>query len=187
MPTNQSSPANEEGANRGRITFTVYGHPRSKGSAHAFVVNGKNGGKPRAIVTQAPSGEAGKNLRNWEQLIGTAAQQFAEEGRFFPKGTPVEVMFWFYFTRPQSKKARTPMVVQPDWDKLSRAVCDAMQKVLFQDDCQITTAHVYKRHTAGASHVKIALQQDWAACDESSEVATDGLDGQSAGWFSHGS
>ncbi len=186
MSTEQPSPENQKEPHSSRITFKVYGHPRSKGSAHAFVVPGKNGGRPRAIVTQAPSGDAGKNLRNWEQLIGTAAQQFAQQGRFFPKGTPVAVEFWFYFTRPQSKKARTPMVVMPDWDKLSRSVCDAMQKVLFQDDCQITTAVVRKRYTAGASHVLIAVEQDWAACDESMEVP-DGSSGQGAGWFSHGS
>lgn len=152
---------------RRRVTFKVYGQPISKGSARPFIVPAKagvEGSKPRAIIVQAKD----RNLRDWEGLIRQAAQQHAS--RFFAAGTPVLAEFWFYFTRPKSKKPQAPMVVKPDWDKVSRAVCDALQDVLFKDDCQITTATVRKRYTGGASHVLIALEQDWAACDESMEV-----------------
>lgn len=143
-----------------RITFKVYGNPISKGSARAFALPGKDGGKPRAILVQAKD----RNLRDWESLIRQAAQQHA--ANFFAAGTPVAVQFWFYFTRPKSKRPYSPMVVRPDWDKVSRAVCDGMQEVLFKDDCQITTAIVRKRYTVGPSHVAIVLEQDWKACDE---------------------
>lgn len=159
----QSGTQDEEVACGRRVTFKVYGQPISKGSARAFALPGKDGGKPRAILVQAGD----RNLRDWESLIRTAAQQHAGPGKtYFAKGTPVAVQFWFYFTRPKSKKHFVPCVVKPDWDKVSRAVCDAMEKVLFDDDCQITTATVRKRYTAGAPHVAIVLEQDWKACDE---------------------
>lgn len=167
----QSGTQDEEVARGRRVTFKVYGQPISKGSARPFKVPGKDAAgnrdfsKDRAIIVQAKD----RNLRDWESLIKTAAQQHAGNN-FFAAGTPVAVKFWFYFTRPKSKKLHAPMVSRPDWDKVSRAVCDALQDVLFKDDCQITTATVGKRYTSGASHVLIALEQDWSACDESMEV-----------------
>ena len=160
----------EEIARRRRITFKVYGNPISKGSARPFMVKGKGGAPDRAIIVQAKD----RNLRDWEGLIRTAAQQHAGSN-FFAAGSPVAVKFWFYFTRPKSKKAQAPMVSRPDWDKVSRAVCDALQDVLFKDDCQITTAQVGKRYTNGASHVLVSLEQDWAACDDSIDVTSAGV------------
>lgn len=54
----------------------------------------------------------------------------------------------FILPRPKSlpkRKPTPPAIKRPDWDKLSRAVCDAITSAqVYKDDSQITRARVAK-------------------------------------------
>jgi Holliday junction resolvase RusA-like endonuclease len=157
LPFDESSVS--EAAQPDTVSFTVYGQPTAKGSARAFVVRKKGEtGAGHAVIV--PDNQ--KNLRAWEQSIRQAAQRYAG-GFFLGEGTPVEIEFWFYFTRPKSKKRGTPMVVKPDFDKLARAVADAITAVLFKDDAQVTDAGIHKRYLdegyQGPPHVKVVVRR----------------------------
>jgi len=138
------------------VAFVVYGKPVQKGSVRAFVARKKGEVGGRAIVVQ----QNDRSLRDWEGAIRQAAQRYAATGFFLHEKEAVEIEFWFYFTRPQSKSKAAPMVVKPDYDKLARAVSDAIQTVLFKDDCQITDAAIHKRYVNdSASHVKVVVRR----------------------------
>lgn len=60
----------------------------------------------------------------------------------------VQLEFEFVMPRPVSapKTSTPPAIKRPDWDKLSRAVCDALTSAgVYRDDSQTIDAHVTKR------------------------------------------
>jgi Holliday junction resolvase RusA-like endonuclease len=61
---------------------------------------------------------------------------------------PVELDLWFYLPRPKRPKFNVP-AVKPDFDKLTRAVCDALTDGgLLADDSRIVEAHQHKRYAS---------------------------------------
>lgn len=93
-------------------------------------------------------GEANKNTKPWrEALAAEAAEAMREEGwDTIPSGHPVELVVYFVFGRPKSHyrangdlkpTAPTFKASKPDTDKLLRALCDALSKVVFHDDAQV--------------------------------------------------
>jgi len=129
------------------IEFTVYCTPEPQGSNRAWVVPGKDGGKPRAVVTSA-----NKKLKPYRQELTRAAM--AEMARlrldtFDPpagKHVPVKLELTFYVERPKSvsKKNRLFPSVAPDLDKYTRSTCDSMKGVLWVDDGQVVDCHSRK-------------------------------------------
>jgi Holliday junction resolvase RusA-like endonuclease len=129
-----------------QIKFTVYARPEPQGSAKGFVLPGKFGAKPRAIITTA-----NPKLKPYRQeLTHTAQAALAEAGVTAPmagKHVPVSVVFDFYLSRPESiPKKRTHLVVKPDADKLTRSTLDAMTGILFADDAQVVELSVRKHY-----------------------------------------
>jgi crossover junction endodeoxyribonuclease RusA len=61
----------------------------------------------------------------------------------------IDLELAFVLNRPTStsKRKPTPLAIKrPDWDKLSRAVCDAITSAqVYKDDSQVINAHVSKR------------------------------------------
>ncbi|OHD24890.1 MAG: hypothetical protein A2Y38_16290 [Spirochaetes bacterium GWB1_59_5] len=125
------------------LDFFVPGVPVPKGSAKAFVVKGKNGGKPRAIVTQ----DNGDKQKPWASSITYTALQ---EMRFEkPVAGPMRLSL--YFTMPRLKShfgtgkkvnvlrddAPCWHVSKPDLDKLVRCVKDALTSIVWNDDSQV--------------------------------------------------
>jgi crossover junction endodeoxyribonuclease RusA len=140
-----------------KITLTVFGTPEAQGSKRAFVVPGKGGGKPRAVVVD----NAKVELKTWRQEITRTAIQMTggphEPDKLpFPAGVPVLVYMHFYLDRPPSVKRELP-AVKPDWDKLARAVGDALIGVVYGDDCQVVRAKVAKDY-GSPSRVEITVQ-----------------------------
>ena len=120
-----------------RITFTVLGRPQPQGSLKGFVLPGKDGKKPRAILTSDNT-----KMKPFRQQVGWAALKARADaghnGLFAEKHVPVRVEMKFYFDKPPSiSKKRVHMVVKPDADKISRSTIDAMTGILFADDAQI--------------------------------------------------
>lgn len=130
------------------LTFTVYGHPEPAGSKKAYVPKGWT----RAVVT-----DANPNAKAWKQEIATTAQAVFNR-QHGPTGLtehvellarPFMVDLTFYLARPKGHygtgrnagvlKPSAPRypAVKPDIDKLSRAVLDALTRVLWRDDAQV--------------------------------------------------
>lgn len=128
------------------IQFIVYARPEPQGSSRGFVLPGKNGRKPRAIITSA-----NPKLKPYRQeLTNTALATMAERGiekPFAAKHVPVRIDMVFYLEKPQSvPKKRTHLVVKPDADKLARATTDSLTGLLYFDDAQIVGLSAFKRY-----------------------------------------
>jgi len=120
-----------------RISFTVLGRPQPQGSMKGFVLPGKDGKKPRAILTSDNT-----KMKPYRQQVGWAALDARAKagyaGLFAEKQVAVGVEMKFYFEKPPSiSKKRQHISVKPDIDKICRSSIDAMTGVLWADDAQI--------------------------------------------------
>lgn len=123
------------------LSFTVFGTPKPKGSARGFVA--MKAGKARAIVTNDNKGAKG-----WETAVRYAAQDVAGEQPLFEGA--VELSIAFYLQRPKSvsDKKRPFMTTAPDCSKLVRCTEDALNEVIWKDDCQVVSILASKRYAA---------------------------------------
>jgi Holliday junction resolvase RusA-like endonuclease len=134
-----------------KLTMDIRGAlPVPKGSMRGFIAKG-HGGKPRAILTDG----GGAELRAWERDIRLIAEgRLIQNGIPCAKDQPFEFLAVFYLPRPNGDydkhggirlDARCSPWTKPDWDKLSRAACDALKGLAYDDDCRIVRAVVEKR------------------------------------------
>jgi Holliday junction resolvase RusA-like endonuclease len=123
------------------LTFSVAGHPQGKGRARAFVRGGHVG-------HYTP-----EKTRSYEGMIRFMAQQ--EMAGREPMLGPVGVRLTALFDVPQSwsktKKMRAITndilpAKKPDLDNIMKAFVDAMNGVVFKDDCQIVHSYCDKRY-----------------------------------------
>jgi Holliday junction resolvase RusA-like endonuclease len=111
--------------------------------------------------------DSNRSVKSWSQLVAHAAneaiQQLPEADRAVMAGA-VRLSVAFYMPRPKKystpKKASTPCLTMPDWDKLSRAVGDALSKVVYHDDSQIVEAVIGKYYAAltDAPHIDVRVE-----------------------------
>lgn len=91
--------------------------------------------------------EMSKYVKPWRSDIRDAL--IAEWDGKPPLYGPIALELAFVMQRPASlsvRKPTPPAVKRPDWDKLSRAVCDAITSAqVYKDDSQIVHAVVSKR------------------------------------------
>ncbi|MGL4808941.1 MAG: RusA family crossover junction endodeoxyribonuclease, partial [Giesbergeria sp.] len=117
-----------------------------QGSAKGFVVPGKNGAKPRAIVTAA-----NPKTKPWRSVVALTAELAKEraglsEHAAIHRQYPVVVRVDFWMPRPTTaKKGPISATKKPDLDKLARSILDALTGVAFEDDSQVTALFVTKR------------------------------------------
>jgi len=91
--------------------------------------------------------ESSRFVKGWRADIVTIAM--AKWGQRPTLLGAVELHLDFVLLRPGSlpkRKPTPPAIKRPDWDKLSRAVCDALTSAqVYKDDSQVTIARVTKR------------------------------------------
>lgn len=119
------------------MKFRVNGIPVPQGSKRAFM-NPRRPGVPIIIE------DAKRNLKDWRRQIQVAAgMQLGTENKLIDG--PVFIWIKFFLLRPKSasKKVIWP-TTRPDFDKLTRAVCDALKGTAYRDDSQVITAIVEK-------------------------------------------
>lgn len=65
----------------------------------------------------------------------------------FEAKLPIRLILSFFLSRPKSipKKQEFP-ISRPDWDNLAGLVTDSMEKFVYPNDSQITTATIQKRY-----------------------------------------
>jgi len=137
------------------IRFTAYVTPTPQGSMKGFVLPGKWGAKPRAILTSD-----NKKLKPYRGEVTreamVALRDAGVEEPFAEKHVPVSMVLDFYFQRPPSiPKKRVGMVVKPDIDKLIRSTTDAMTGIIYADDAQIVELSV-RKHYGTPERVEVA-------------------------------
>lgn len=139
------------------VTFTVYAKPQPQGSMKGFVIPGKGGRKPRAILTSD-----NKNLKPYRQeLTNTALEVLSTAGYerpFAGKHVPVRMTMKFYLEKPASVgKKRNRLVVKPDLSKLIRSTEDALTGIMYADDAQIVEGFFCKDYGT-PERVEIVVQ-----------------------------
>lgn len=156
------------------VRFFVDGIPVPKGNHDAFPIGRgpcptckgtlpKRCGKPNCfggtIVGTTVTDDKGAELKAWEgvlRIYGISARNRAAAA-IVTKPRAVELFLVFLVPRPaghytgsgavSAAGERQPMpVTKPDWDKLSRAACDALTGSLYEDDSQIVAARVSKAY-----------------------------------------
>jgi crossover junction endodeoxyribonuclease RusA len=127
------------------IEFFVPGLPQPQGSKSSFAIRNKSGAMVGVNTT-----ESNKKTRPWRADVKAYAQE-AMGGTSLLLG-PVCVYYDFVIYRPTSLPKRTPVptpldlaVKKPDWEKLARAVGDALSGTVYVDDNQVVGGHVTKR------------------------------------------
>lgn len=114
------------------IRAFVPGRPAPQGSKKYF--------GPRRVV------EMSKYVAGWREDVREVLRK--DWGVTPPLLGPIDLRLDFVLPRPLSTpKRKTPWATKrPDWDKLSRAVCDAITSAgVYKDDSQIVRAFVTKR------------------------------------------
>jgi hypothetical protein len=134
-----------------KIAFFAAGMPGTKGSSRGFVIPGKNGGKPRAIVVN----DAGAKAKVWDAIVSGAALDAIGGSSVPPLDGPLEVRIVFMLPRPKAHStskglrpnAPTHVSKKPDADKLARCALDSLTGVVFVDDAQIARLVVEKKYS----------------------------------------
>jgi Holliday junction resolvase RusA-like endonuclease len=121
-----------------RIWFTVPGQPIGKARPR-FARRG------RFVQVYNPS-----KTEQYEQLVRLIAKSTYSMD---PIETAIAIHFSYYFSIPKSfTKTKRNLAVQnlihpiikPDWDNLGKLSADAMNGLIYKDDCQIIDARVQK-------------------------------------------
>jgi len=121
------------------VSFIIEGDPVAKGRPK-FARRGK------FVSVYTP-----KKTKTYEDKVAEVAR--IAMGDQEPLETPVTVSIMIYFPVPASysKKRREACLNQtemhlkrPDMDNVYKAITDAMNGIVYQDDCQIVSMHVDK-------------------------------------------
>lgn len=134
------------------VTVVLLGPPQGKGRARSFVRGGH-------IGHYTP-----EKTRSYEGMIREAAT--TEMNGRLPTPEPVEVMLTAFFDVPKSysKKKRAAALGnsllparKPDIDNIIKAFVDAMNGVVFKDDCQIVRG-VYSKVYGPSPQVVVTVR-----------------------------
>lgn len=137
------------------LSMFVAGTPVAQGSKRGIPIYRRtaDGREWTGRVVLAES--AGQRLAEWRAAIVHAARD-AHPGRILDG--PVALGLVFRLPRPQRPRYGLP-ATRPDWDKLARAVCDALRAGgLIRDDAQIVYATVSKRYALPGEEVGVLIE-----------------------------
>lgn len=129
------------------IEFRVDGEPIPQGSMRAMMI-AKKGQKPQAIIVAGGSDKAKKLHKAWRAKVKEAAEAVMVRDGLVTLDEPVEVFLHFYVSPVASDPYRRRHATTPDWDKLSRSICDSLtDSKMIRDDGRICDATVSCRYT----------------------------------------
>lgn len=121
-----------------------------------FTIPGKPFGKQRPRATRQGRVYTPKETVSFERTVGQiAAMKFKE-----PLTGPVRVSIWATFETPKSwSKKKTaslinrPHTQRPDLDNCAKAILDALNRIAWADDGQVSEIHVRKHWGPSAQTV----------------------------------
>lgn len=118
-----------------------------------IVVEVEPKGKGRPRFTRTGHAYTPARTREYEELIAARALEAMQGRQPIPKDVPLRVTIVAVFGVPVSwtKKKRLAALQgvlrhtrKPDYDNVGKAVCDALNGIVFEDDCQIVSGEVEK-------------------------------------------
>jgi Holliday junction resolvase RusA-like endonuclease len=130
-----------------KITFTVPGEPVGKG-------------RPRFSRTGCYTPE---KTKSYENKVKWMFAQAASDWKMIQRPNPVSVTLDCLFTYPESwtekQKAFTDYHTStPDADNIVKAVCDALNKLAYQDDGQVAQIHCIKHYAHSHGQVTVTIE-----------------------------
>lgn len=151
------------------ITFFVHGKPEPAGSKRSFVPINKKTGQPfrsketgRVVVNTV---DANPNSGGWKDDVRAAAMPVRPAE---PLTCALRIKVCFFVARPKGHygsgknadrlKDSAPKfpTTKPDTTKLMRGLEDACTSILWKDDSQIVSQHIYKRYGTPGAHVELS-------------------------------
>lgn len=121
----------------------------------SFVVEGRAEGKDRPRFANGRVFTTEKT-REFEARVKRAAAEAMERHGLEPTDQPVHVEVTCFFLPPKSatkqflnkiENGAVPYDKKPDADNIVKAVCDAMNRVVFDDDKRAASVHCTKQYT----------------------------------------
>ena len=131
--------------------FKIDGEPVAKGRPR-FVVRGK------FVQTYTPAKTKGAE----KAIIAQLKKQYKKA----PLNGPCNVTMRFAFSIPKSyskkkreeiEKANMAHTIKPDCDNICKLVSDAMNGLIYEDDCLVNELHIYKSYTFGEPYTEIEI------------------------------
>jgi Holliday junction resolvase RusA-like endonuclease len=105
----------------------------------------KNIGRNRRTGRATMYEQAGESLTVWRNTVWVYARQAMRRRPQLTGPVRVEMEFVLHRAAKYAKTATPPATCKPDWDKLARAVGDAMSRNVYVDDAQVVSGLVTKR------------------------------------------
>lgn len=141
------------------LTFFVRGNPVTKGSMIIRHRHGRYDARTKGCTcSNWPTEDNGARLKEWRELIATAAKNaMGEQPPFYG---PLRVVTTFYFARPKAhtrEQRAVPWVIvnkRHDIEKLDRAVYDAIGDAgnVWLDDSQVVSHDSQKVYAGVGEH-----------------------------------
>lgn len=133
------------------FVIRAYGTPIGQGSLRTFT--SKAG---RTFVTSDS-----KKMKPWRQDVADLAR---EAGARIRLGA-VHVLITFYLPRPTAKRRNKRLIVhpdvKPDIDKLARAILDALTRIAWKDDGQVTDLSIRKTYETSEEPIGARIAVDY--------------------------
>lgn len=127
------------------VDFVVYGDAVPQGSM-------SNYGHGRVTHSKR------EKLMDWRRTIQVALQMKGHSFKDALVKGPVAIRALFYATRPTStSKKAVYKRTAPDLDKLCRALGDALEGTVLQNDSIVVLWHAAKLYTDGASRLEVEI------------------------------
>lgn len=142
------------------LAFTVYGIAEAKGSMKANSFRLPDGRHINKVT------DTNRNVSKWQDLIRAEGSRALNEMAPGDRGVydgAMRLTIGFYLPRPKKYAKRGLPVAHlttPDWDKLSRAVGDALTGLAYRDDKQVVEAVIGKFYADvdDVPHVDIRIE-----------------------------
>lgn len=134
------------------LRFEVVGVAQTKGSARAYTVRRTRPNGSAYVGARVENDNT--KAKGWAATIAHCAalelRRPEHRGLFFTGPIAVEVTFYLprpkRFATPKWAATNVPHVTKPDTDKLVRCAKDALTKLVYHDDSQVTDLIARKRY-----------------------------------------
>lgn len=131
-----------------KLKTIIYVEPTPKGRPRSTVIQGR-------VHTYTP-----KKTRSAEAMIMAMIRTQVMEFGTFEDGVPLRLEATFYRERPKSLPKRVIMPVsRPDYDNYTKLLTDALEKFIYKNDSQITSAYIKKRF-GSPPRIELKLEVD---------------------------
>jgi len=135
-----------------------------------FRVYGQPIGKGRPRFTRTGHTYTPQKTRDYEDMIARVAWSTMKKDRLEVTDRRISLIYTAFFDVPKSytkqktSECQAGIIIpnKPDIDNIGKAICDACNKIVYQDDCQIWHLTGFKRYCdeGQRAHIHVKIQWD---------------------------